>query len=74
MPQPSPLLPCTPLSCVALLDYYNIDLVGSHVVVLGRSSVVGFPLSLMLMQRGAVVTNLDKNCPENVRINLCQKC
>lgn len=48
--------PCTPLGCITLLDYYNIDIKGKDVVVIGKSSIVGLPLSLMLLNREATVT------------------
>lgn len=51
--------PCTPLGCIELLKYYDIDIVGKHVVVIGRSQIVGLPLSLMLMNLGATVSNCD---------------
>ncbi|KAG1685847.1 hypothetical protein DVH05_007683 [Phytophthora capsici] len=49
-------LPCTPAGCLALLDHYNIQLDGKHVVVLGRSQIVGLPVSLLCLQRNATVT------------------
>lgn len=47
---------CTPQACIELIDYYNIDLEGKHVVVIGKSSVVGLPLSILLMHREATVS------------------
>jgi methylenetetrahydrofolate dehydrogenase (NADP+)/methenyltetrahydrofolate cyclohydrolase len=48
--------PCTPAAVIALLDYYEIQVEGKHVVILGRSNIVGKPLALMLINRGATVT------------------
>lgn len=48
--------PCTPKGILLLLDEYNIDLDGKHVVVIGRSDIVGKPLSQMLISRNATVT------------------
>ena len=48
--------PCTPKAVVEILDYYGIDLVGKKVAVIGRSLVVGKPLSLLLLNRDATVT------------------
>lgn len=48
--------PCTPLACMAILDYYNISLEGKNVVVLGRSNVVGKPVANLLLARNATVT------------------
>ena len=47
---------CTPLGCIELLDRSGVDLNGANVVVLGRSNIVGLPVSLMLMHRNATVT------------------
>jgi methylenetetrahydrofolate dehydrogenase (NADP+)/methenyltetrahydrofolate cyclohydrolase len=46
-------LPCTPHGVQQLLLRKNIPIAGSHVVVLGRSDIVGKPMAIMLMQRGA---------------------
>ncbi len=48
--------PCTPRSCLAILDYYGIDLNGKHVVVVGRSNVVGKPVANLLLGKNATVT------------------
>ena len=48
--------PCTPKGVLLLLDYYNIDLDGKHAVVVGRSNIVGRPMSQMLLNRNATVT------------------
>ena len=48
--------PCTAEAAMKILDYYNIDLVGKNVVVIGRSLVVGKPLSMLLLNRNATVT------------------
>ena len=48
--------PCTAEACIALLDYYNIPLAGKRVAVIGRSLVVGRPLSMLLLARDATVT------------------
>lgn len=48
--------PCTAQACIELLDYYGRDLTGLHAVVVGRSLVVGRPLSMLLLQRNATVT------------------
>ncbi len=45
------LKPCTPYGVCELLKYYNIPTQGKHVVVLGRSNIVGKPLAAMLIQR-----------------------
>ena len=48
--------PCTPQACMEILDHYGIDCTGKKAVIIGRSLVVGKPLSMMLMGRNATVT------------------
>lgn len=48
--------PCTAQAAMEILNFYNIDVKGKNVVVLGRSLVVGKPLSLMLLNKNATVT------------------
>lgn len=48
--------PCTPKGILLLLDEYGIDLDGKHVVIVGRSNIVGKPLSQMMLNRNATVT------------------
>lgn len=50
------LPPCTPAGIIELLKYYNIDLKGKNVSIIGRSPVVGKPLALMLLNENAGVT------------------
>lgn len=58
---------CTPAAIIAILDYYQIPIEGKHAIVVGRSPILGKPVSLMLLNRNATVTichsktvNLDK--------------
>lgn len=48
--------PCTAQACIEMLDYYGYELSGARVSVIGRSLVVGRPLSIMLQDRDATVT------------------
>ncbi len=48
--------PCTPKGILLLLDEYKIDIDGKHVVVIGRSNLVGKPVAQMLLKRNATVT------------------
>lgn len=48
--------PATPLAVVKLLDYYNVDLCGKRVVIVGRGNAVGKPLSLIALSRNATIT------------------
>lgn len=49
-------VPCTAQAAMEILDYYGIDCAGKRAVVLGRSLVVGRPVSMLLMHRNATVT------------------
>eukprot|EP00980_Cylindrotheca_fusiformis_P004514 scaffold961_cov122-Cylindrotheca_fusiformis.AAC.22 len=49
-------VPCTPLGCLELLDRSNVDVAGKNAVVIGRSNLVGLPISLLLLHREATVT------------------
>lgn len=48
--------PCTPEAVMKILNHYEVDLSGKKVVVLGRSLIVGKPVSMMLMGENATVT------------------
>lgn len=48
--------PCTAEACVKALDFYEIPIEGKHVVVVGRSLVVGKPVAMLLLRRNASVT------------------
>lgn len=48
--------PCTPKGILLLLDEYGIELDGKHVVVVGRSNLVGKPVAQLLLKRNATVT------------------
>jgi methylenetetrahydrofolate dehydrogenase (NADP+)/methenyltetrahydrofolate cyclohydrolase len=50
------LRPCTPLGVLELLDSEGVELAGAEAVVVGRSDLVGKPVSLLLQQRNATVT------------------
>ncbi len=52
----SGLTPCTPLGCIKLLDSAGVELTGANAVIVGRSTIVGKPMALMLLQRHATVT------------------
>lgn len=48
--------PCTAQAAIEILDYYGIDCKGKRAAVIGRSLVVGRPVSMMLMHKNATVT------------------
>ena len=50
------IAPCTSKAVIEVFDYYNIDLTGKKVVVVGRSNIVGKPLIPQLLQKNATVT------------------
>jgi 5,10-methylene-tetrahydrofolate dehydrogenase/methenyl tetrahydrofolate cyclohydrolase len=50
------MIPCTPEGCIELLDRYKIEIQSKHVVIVGRSNIVGMPLSLLFLHRNATVT------------------
>ncbi len=49
---PDAFVPCTPLGCQRLLMESGVQIAGAHVVVLGRSMIVGKPVALLLMRKG----------------------
>jgi len=58
---PNHLIPCTPKGILKLLDYYQIDVRGKDIVVVGASKIVGMPLSIQLIHKGATVTTCHIN-------------
>lgn len=58
--------PCTAEACLELLSFYGFDVAGKNVVVIGRSLVIGKPVSLLLQNKNATVTmchSQTKNLP-----------
>ena len=49
-------LPCTPAGVMELLSFYNVDISGKECVVVGRSNIVGKPLSMLLLAKNGTVT------------------
>lgn len=64
-------VPCTPLGIIELLKDAGVETKGAHVVVLGRSQVVGKPVALLLLQKGrgadATVTVCHTGTPDPMR-------
>ena len=48
--------PCTPYGCMKMLEHAGVSIEGRHAVVIGRSTMVGKPMALMLLNAGATVT------------------
>ena len=63
-------VPCTPAGVLELLDRSGIEIEGREAVVLGRSNIVGLPVSMLLLHRNATVTichSRTKDLPEVTR-------
>lgn len=52
----SPYPPCTPYGVMKMLAYENIGVEGKHVVVIGRSNIVGKPQAMLMLKAGATIT------------------
>lgn len=50
------LLPCTPAGVIELIKRAGVEIAGKHAVVIGRSNIVGKPVSLLLQRENATVT------------------
>jgi methylenetetrahydrofolate dehydrogenase (NADP+)/methenyltetrahydrofolate cyclohydrolase len=64
------LVPCTPAGIIEMLDHYEIPIEGARAVVVGRSDIVGKPVSILLLHRNATVTichSRTRNLPEVTR-------
>lgn len=55
-------LPATPYGILLMLEYYNLDISGKHCVVVGRSNIVGTPMSVLLSRNSK---------PGNATVTLC---
>ncbi len=63
-------VPCTPRGIIELLDRTGIEIEGKRAVVLGRSNIVGLPVSMLLLHRNATLTichSRTRNLPEVTR-------
>ena len=63
-------LPCTPAGIVEILAHYGIDTKGKHCVVVGRSTIVGKPMAMMMTNLNATVTvchSMTKDLPSITR-------
>lgn len=64
-------LPCTPAGVMELLASQNVEICGKHCVIIGRSNIVGKPMSMLMLHANATVTichsktkNLKEICKE----------
>jgi methylenetetrahydrofolate dehydrogenase (NADP+)/methenyltetrahydrofolate cyclohydrolase len=62
------LVACTPSGVIELLERSNIAIAGQRAVVIGRSDIVGKPMSLLLLHRHATVTICHSRTPELARV------
>jgi methylenetetrahydrofolate dehydrogenase (NADP+)/methenyltetrahydrofolate cyclohydrolase len=66
----STFVPCTPRGMMRMLDETGVDLAGQRAVVVGRSTIVGKPMALLLLARNATVTichSRTKDLPAEVK-------
>lgn len=64
-------IPCTPSGILDILDSYDYNVEGKNVVILGRSNIVGKPLTLELINRGATVTVCNSKTEKTQLRSLC---
>ena len=62
--------PCTPAGIIELLKAIGYSLEGKHAVILGRSNIVGKPLSMLMLQENATVTITHSHTPDLKRYTL----
>lgn len=66
------LRPCTPAGIMRMLDEHGIDPAGKNAVIVGRSSIVGKPMSLMLLARDATITVSHSHTDPRELARICQ--
>ena len=66
------LRPCTPAGIMEMLDAYGIDPAGKNAVIVGRSSIVGKPMSLMLLARNATISVAHSHTDPRELARICQ--
>ena len=66
------LRPCTPAGIMEMLDAYGIDPAGKNAVIVGRSSIVGKPMSLMLLARNATISVAHSHTDPCELARICQ--
>lgn len=63
--------PCTPKGIIDYLNYNNIEISGKHIVVIGRSNIVGKPLAKLLVNLDATVTLCHSKTTKEQLDNIC---
>ncbi len=66
------LRPCTPAGIMEMLDEYKIDPAGKNAVIVGRSSIVGKPMALMLLARHATISVAHSHTDPRELARICQ--
>jgi len=70
-------IPATPYGVLLMLEYFNIETKGKHVVVIGRSNIVGRPMSILLSgdrpKGNAFVTLCHRHTPKEETIKMAQQ-
>lgn len=61
-------VPCTPAGIMALLEHYDISPEGKACVVIGRSNIVGKPMSLLLLHKNGTVTVCHSKTPDLAQV------
>ena len=64
------IVPATPLGVMMMLEHYQVNLEGKHAVVIGRSNLVGMPLSKLLLDKNATVTILHSRTKDMKKYTL----
>lgn len=62
-------IPATPLAIIKLLHYYNVDIEGKNITIIGRSNLLGKPLAAALLNRNATVTVCSSYTPKDALDN-----
>lgn len=68
----APVNPCTPMGIINLLQYYNYNLDGSLCTVIGRSNIVGKPLTQLLLNNNATVTQCHSHTSPSQLLTICR--
>lgn len=66
------LRPCTPAGIMEMFDAYDIDPAGKNAVIVGRSSIVGKPMSLMLLAKNATISVAHSHTDPRELARICQ--
>lgn len=67
----SPFVPATPKGILMLMDYLGEEFAGRHVVMIGRSKIVGEPMAALALMRNATVTVCHSKTPDEVLKEVC---